>query len=106
MPTTVDHDRSVAATEQRGNLVATVATVAKAAKQHDNGWAGAVTGIPDSCAVVLDISFIVCRRQWRGAIRRKPAEVIIIRIHGNSPHHTCASRCSGTVIIQQMYLTS
>src|SRR5687767_10852827 len=72
MTAAVYHYGLIATTYQRGNLIAPVATMAKAAVQQDHGRAGPVGCIPYPDTVVFHIALITCDWQRRGPIRFKP----------------------------------
>jgi hypothetical protein len=47
--------------------------------QQDHGRAGPVSCVPDPRTLVFDVSLIICDRQRLGAVRCKPAEVVVVR---------------------------
>jgi hypothetical protein len=65
----VDHNRSIAARDESGDLVSPIAAVAQTAMQQDHRWANAVSAIPDAGSVIFDIAQIARDRKWRGAAR-------------------------------------
>src|SRR6185312_2876081 len=51
------------------------------AMQQDHGRAGPVRCVPDPSIVVFDVALTLCNRQRRGAVRFKPAEVVVVLFH-------------------------
>jgi hypothetical protein len=49
--------------------------------QQDHGRAGPVRCVPDPGTVAFDVALIRCDRQRRGAVRFKPAEVVVVRFY-------------------------
>jgi Segregation and condensation complex subunit ScpB len=76
--TAVYQNGTIATPAQRWNLITPIATMAEAAMQQDHGRAGPV---PDPSTVAFDVALIICDRQQRGAIRFKPAEVVVVSFH-------------------------
>src|SRR5262245_26492689 len=62
-------------------LKSPIAAMAEAAMQQDHGRAGPIRGVPEPSTVVFDIALISCDRQRCGALRFKPAEVVVVRFH-------------------------
>jgi hypothetical protein len=81
MATAIDHNRAMAASDQRRHLVAPIAAVAEAAVQQYRGRAGPIRCVPDPGAVVLDVALLGCRRQRRGALRLKFSNVVVVCLH-------------------------
>jgi len=79
--TTVYQNGTIATPNQGWNLIAPIAAVAEAAMQQDYGRAGPVSSVPDPSTVAFDVPLIICDRQQRGAVRFKPAEVVVVRFH-------------------------
>lgn len=55
MASTIDHDNPMARAQKGRNLMCSVAAVAKAAMQQDNGRTFIDVGVPDAGAAVLDV---------------------------------------------------
>ena len=81
----VDDDDGVTRGNQRRSLMAPVPGIAQPAMQQNDGRAGAIDGMPDVGAVILDISFRGCGWQWRCAIPFEAHKVVIRCLHGLPP---------------------
>lgn len=83
MTAAIDENGTIAACDQRGNLVCPVAAVAEAAVDKDDRRTGAVGAVPDLSAVVLDDALLVCRRR-RSAVGFELYEFVIVDFHAIS----------------------
>ena len=71
---------TIAAFDQRWNLISPIAAMAQATMQQDYRCANSVSAIPDAGSVMFDRSGIVCDGKWRGAVRFESSQLIVVRL--------------------------
>jgi hypothetical protein len=86
MSAAVNDNGAIAIPNQCWDLISPIPAVAEAAVQKYHGWTKPIVGVPDSRAVMIDMSLISKIWQRRGTFRFKFAEIVVVVFHCYSLH--------------------
>jgi hypothetical protein len=81
MATAVYQKGTIAILQQRWNLITPIAAVPETSVQQYHSWAGTISGIPDSCTRMFNVSITIWKRQWFGTLSLEPQKVVIVCFH-------------------------